>query len=354
MDIKITKTENPKVIPDKNAKLGFGTIFTDHMFIANWNEKEGWYNHRIVPYNNLVLSPAMSVFHYGGAVFEGMKAYRRTDGQVQLFRPDENAKRLNVSAQRMGLPTFDESDFVEAVKALVTIDEAWVPSSPDSSLYIRPFLIASDVKIGIQPIADAMFMIIASPSSPYFGGALESVKIMIENHDVRAVRGGTGYTKCAGNYGCSMRALLKAKAKGYAQVLWLDGVSMKYIEEVGAMNFMFRCGNKVYTPSLDRGTILSGITRKSCIQVIKDMGYQVVEKDIKASWFIKMLKKHKVDEAFGCGTAAVISPVGVIEYNGVEYPTNSKVGELSQKLYDTITDIQYGRQEDRYSWIVKL
>lgn len=353
MDIKIVKTQTPKELPKDDSSLGFGTIFTDHMFIANYSEGLGWHDYRIVPYNNLNLSPALSVFHYGGAVFEGMKAYRNQDGEVQLFRPDENAKRLNVSASRMGLPTFDEDEFVQAVKALVSLDEKWVPKSQDSSLYIRPFMIATDVKIGIQPIADAMFMIICSPSAPYFGGALSSVKIMIEDEDVRAVRGGTGYTKCAGNYGCSMRALLKAKAKGYSQVLWLDGVHKKYIEEVGAMNFMLRCGKKVYTPAL-RGTILSGITRKSCIELIKEFGYEMIETDVKAKWFIKMLKKKKVDEAFGCGTAAVISPVGTIGYEGVEYQVNNPVGELSQKLYSTLTDIQYGRAEDKYNWIVKL
>ena len=276
MDIKITKAEVLKEKPASDT-LGFGQVFTDHMFIADYSKEEGWHDARIVPYGNISISPASTTLHYGTEIFEGLKAYRTPDGGVQLFRPLENARRMNRSADRLCLPEFPEEDFIEALKTLIELDKDWVPSEPNTSLYIRPFLFGNDETLGVHAVNHATFMIILSPVGSYYKEGLNPVKIMIEDQDVRAVRGGTGEAKCGGNYAASNRAGDRAEKKGYSQVLWLDGVERKYIEEVGAMNVMFKINGVVVTPKLT-GSILPGITRKSIVARSKKHGDAVLQR----------------------------------------------------------------------------
>ncbi len=353
MEIKINRIENPKQLPDSSS-LGFGKIFTDHMFIADYSKDEGWHDYRIVPYGNLSVSPACTAFHYGTEIFEGLKAYRRPDGEVQLFRPIENARRMNRSAERLCMPQFPEEDFVEAVKTLVKLDERWVPSDPGTSLYIRPFTIGNDETLGVHAVNHATFIIILSPVGSYYKEGLNPVSIMIEDQDVRAVRGGTGEAKCGGNYAASNRAGDRAEKKGYSQVLWLDGVERKYIEEVGAMNVMFKINGTVVTPALS-GSILPGITRKSIIEILKKEGYPVEERLLSVDELAAAMADGSLEEAWGCGTAAVVSPIGELVYKDHVYTVNNKqIGELTQHLYDTLTSIQWGKSEDVYNWTVKI
>lgn len=349
MEIKVIRTENPKQKPDE-SKLGFGKFFTDHMFVMDWSSDEGWHDARIEPFGPLVLHPAATVFHYGAEIFEGLKAYRRPDGEVQLFRPWENIKRLNNSAERLSLPQVDEEFTLAALKQYVAMEKDWVPSQPGTSLYLRPFLFGNDETLGVHTIHHARFLIIASPVGAYYAEGLNPVKIMIETEDVRAVRGGTGYTKCGGNYAASMRAGDKAAAEGYSQVLWLDGVERKYIEEVGAMNVMFLINGTVVTPMLT-GSILPGITRKSCIELLREMGYTVEERLLSVDELAQAMKDGTLQEAWGCGTAAVISPIGELRINDVRYQVaDGGIGKLSQKLYDTLTAIQWGTAPDAHHW----
>ncbi len=353
MKIEITKTQAPKEMPPED-KLGFGKVFSDHMFIMDYEKSIGWHNARIVPFGNISLHPASTVLHYGAEIFEGLKAYRREDGGVQLFRPMENIKRLNSSAERMCLPQIDEQMLLEALVEYVKCEEKWVPKSFGTSLYLRPFMFGNDESLGVHTVSNATFMIIASPSGSYYAEGINPVKIMIEDEDVRAVRGGTGYAKCGGNYAASTRAGERASQKGYTQVLWLDGVERKYIEEVGAMNVMFKIGDEIVTPALT-GSILPGITRKSCIEVLKSLGYKVSERLLSVDELISALEGGKLEEAWGCGTAAVVSPIGTLSYKDKAYTVNSgKIGEVTQKLYDIITGIQWGKSEDKYGWIYKL
>ncbi len=353
MEIKINRIETPKQLPDSSS-LGFGKIFTDHMFIADYSKDEGWHDYRIVPYGNLSVSPACTAFHYGTEIFEGLKAYRRPDGEVQLFRPIENARRMNRSAERLCMPQFPEEDFVEAVKTLVKLDERWVPSDPGTSLYIRPFTIGNDETLGVHAVNHATFIIILSPVGSYYKEGLNPVSIMIEDQDVRAVRGGTGEAKCGGNYAASNRAGDRAEKKGYSQVLWLDGVERKYIEEVGAMNVMFKINGTVVTPALS-GSILPGITRKSIIEILKKEGYPVEERRLSVDELAAAMADGSLEEAWGCGTAAVVSPIGELVYKDQVYTVNNKqIGELTQHLYDTLTSIQWGKSEDVYNWTVKI
>ena len=352
MNIKIEKTTAPKEKQTEN--LGFGKIFTDHMFIMNYNRKTGWTDARIVPFENIVLHPAATVFHYGAEIFEGLKAYRRADGKVQLFRPIENVKRMNNSAERIGLPQIPEEDMLEAILKYVEVEQDWVPSGEGESLYLRPFLMGVDEHLGVHSIENAVFYIIASPSGSYYAEGINPVKIMIEEEDVRAVRGGTGYAKCGGNYAAANRAGERAEEKGYTQVLWLDGVERKYIEEVGAMNVMFKIDGTIVTPKLT-GSILPGITRKSCIEVLKDAGYKVEERLLSIDELLAAMQNGTLEEAWGCGTAAVVSPIGQLYYGGHTYTVNdNKIGEVTQKLYDKLTGIQWGKIEDTYKWTVQI
>ncbi len=354
LDIKITKTLTPKSKPEDESKLGFGKVFSDHMFIMDYNVNEGWKDARIVPFENISLHPASTVLHYGAEIFEGLKAYRIADGSVQLFRPDENMKRLNNSAERLCLPQIPLDDALQALTAFVKVEEDWVPHTSGASLYLRPFLYGNDPHLGVHTVQNATFVIIASPSGSYYAEGINPVKIMIEDEDVRAVRGGTGYAKCGGNYAASTRAGDRAAKKGYSQVLWLDGVERKYIEEVGAMNVMFKINGEIVTPALT-GSILPGITRKSCIEVLRSKGFKVSERLLSIDELKDAMASGALEEAWGCGTAAVVSPIGMLMYKDVEYPVGQgKIGPATQMLYDTLTGIQYGRLEDAFGWIVKI
>lgn len=353
MNITITKTTTPKAKPDESA-LGFGKIFTDHMFMMDYSKAEGWHDARIVPFENLSIHPASTVLHYGSEIFEGLKAYRRADGKVQLFRPIENIRRMNRSAERLCLPELPEEETLEALLKFVEVEQDWTPHSEGTSLYLRPFLFGNDESLGVHAVANATFVIIASPVGSYYAEGINPVKIMIEDEDVRAVRGGTGYAKCGGNYAASNRAGERAAQKGYSQVLWLDGVERKYIEEVGAMNVMFKIDGEIVTPMLS-GSILPGITRMSCLEVLRKEGYNVSERLLSIDELEDAMKNGKLEEAWGCGTAAVISPIGELCYKGVKYAVNNgEIGEVTQHLYDTLTGIQWGKIEDNFGWIVEL
>ena len=353
MNISITRNNSPKVKPESSI-LGFGQYFTDHMFLMDYSAKEGWHDARIVPFGPIPLHPASTVLHYGSEIFEGMKAYRRADGKVQLFRPMENIRRMNNSAERLCLPQIPEQDMLEAILALVKIDEDWTPSANGTSLYLRPFLYGNDETLGVHTVHNATFVIIASPVGSYYKEGINPVKIMIEDEDVRAVRGGTGYAKCGGNYAASIRAGERAGQKGYSQVLWLDGVERKYIEEVGAMNVMFKIGDEIVTPALS-GSILPGITRKSCIELLKSEGYNVSERLLSIDELATALENGTLKEAWGCGTAAVISPIGELCYKGEKFVINEgKIGEVSQHLYDTLTGIQWGKTADTFGWTLSI
>lgn len=354
MDIKITKTTNPKKKPEKGQPLGFGHIFTDHMFVMNYTEGKGWHDPRIVPYGEISIEPSAMVFHYGQSMFEGMKAYRGADDSIYLFRPDMNAKRANQSNQRLCIPEIPEDMFVEAVKAVVDVDRDWVPSDPGTSLYIRPFVIATDAFLGVAPSKTYLFMVILSPSGAYYESGLEPVGIWIEDEYVRAVKGGMGFAKTGGNYAASLIAQVKAHDSGYSQVLWLDGVERKYIEEVGAMNICFKISGKVVTPMLN-GSILPGITRNSILQVCRDWGYEVEERRISVDELVAAAKDGTLEEVFGTGTAAVVSPVNKLRYeDDVMNIGDGSIGELTQKLYDELTGIQWGEREDTRGWRVTV
>ena len=354
LDIKITRTETPKAKPAPGQKLGFGKIFTDHMFVMNYTEGQGWHDARVVPFQNISLSPAAMVYHYGQEMFEGLKAYKGDDGEVYLFRPDMNAKRTNASNERLVIPQLPEEDFVQAVKAVVDVDRDWVPTEPGTSLYIRPFIIATDEFLGVAPSKTYLFMIILAPSGAYYESGLAPVGIWIEDEYVRAVRGGMGFAKTGGNYAASLIAQQKAHDAGYSQVLWLDGVERKYIEEVGAMNIFFKINGTVITPELN-GSILPGITRNSVLELCRSWGYPVEERKISADELIEAQKNGTLEECWGTGTAAVISPVGKLRYvDEVMTINGGSIGELSQKLYDTITGIQTGKLEDPRGWRVTV
>lgn len=354
LEIKIEKTTNPKPIPDKDNPLVFGTIFTDHMFEMDYTEGKGWHDPRIVPYHNLELEPSAMVFHYGQEMFEGLKAYKTEDGRILLFRPDKNIERANHSNRRLMIPEIPEDIFMEAIKQVVKIDEAWIPTKEGTSLYIRPFVIATDPFLGVRPSYTYKFMIILSPVGAYYPEGLDPVKIWIEDEYVRAVRGGIGEAKTGGNYVASMASQMKAHEDGYSQVLWLDGVERKYIEEVGAMNIFFKIDGIVVTPMLN-GSILSGVTRRTCIELCKSWGIPVEERKVSVDELEEAARTGTLEEVWGSGTAAVISPVGHLRYeNDVFQIGDGGIGELSQRLYDTVTGIQLGKIEDKFGWTVEV
>lgn len=352
LDIKITRTTAPKAKP--TGKLGFGKIFTDHMFVMDYTRGKGWHDPRIVPFQDITLSPAAMVFHYGQEMFEGLKAYKGADGKNYLFRPDMNAKRTNNTNDRLCIPRVPEEDYVQAVKAIVSVDQDWIPTEPGTSLYIRPFIIATEPFLGVDVSETFQFYIILSPSGAYYESGLEPVGIWIEDDYVRAVRGGMGFAKTGGNYAASLRAGDRAEAKGYSQVLWLDGVHRKYIEEVGSMNVMFKVAGKILTPDLN-GSVLDGITRRSCIQLLKDWGYEVEERRISAEELFEAAENGTLEEAWGTGTAAVVSPIGELAMGDKKVTVSgNQIGEITQRLYDALTDIQWGRAADPHDWIMKL
>lgn len=354
LDIKFEKTKNPKPIPDESNPLAFGTIFTDHMFIMDYETKKGWHNARVTEYAPLTLDPSAMVFHYGQEMFEGLKAYKAEDGKILLFRPDKNIERANNTNKRICIPQIPKEDFLQAIKAVVATDKDWIPTKPGTSLYIRPFVIATDPYLGVRPSDTYKFIIILSPVGPYYPEGLNPVKIWIEDEYVRAVKGGIGEAKTGGNYVASLASQVKAHDAGYSQVLWLDGVERKYIEEVGAMNIFFKIDGTVVTPMLN-GSILPGVTRDSCIALCKQWGLPVEERKISIDEIYEAAQKGTLEEVWGTGTAAVVSPVGQLRWKDHIMQINEGgIGELSQKLYDTVTGIQLGKIKDSLNWIVEV
>lgn len=352
-EIKIELAKTLKEKPDM-SNLGFGNFYTDHMFEMDYTDGIGWHDPRIVPYHTLEMDPASMVLHYGQATFEGLKAYKNTDGEIRLFRPEENMKRLNVSNERLVIPALDVDLCVEAIKKLVEVDKDWIPTEKGTSLYIRPFVIATDVHVGVHPSHTYKFMVILSPVGSYYAEGINPVKIYVEDAFCRAVKGGMGFAKTAGNYAASLIAQETATKRGYTQVLWLDGVEKKYIEEVGTMNIMFVIGDEVITPQLN-GSILSGITRKSALELLKAKGYKVTERKLSIAEVFEAYKNGTLKEAFGTGTAAVISPVGELFWEGETIKINNgEIGPISHLVYDTITGIQSGDIKDEYNWVTLI
>ncbi|WP_394522344.1 branched-chain amino acid aminotransferase [Lacrimispora sp. JR3] len=352
--ITIEKTTCPKEKPGKENPLTFGTIFTDHMFEMDYEEGKGWYDPRIVPYHKLELEPSAMVFHYGQEMFEGLKAYKTEDGRILLFRPNKNIERANRSNNRLCIPEIPEDLFLEALKEVVKADQDWIPTKPGTSLYIRPFVIATDPFLGVRPSHTYKFMIILSPVGAYYASGLDPVKIWIEDEYVRAVKGGIGEAKTGGNYVASLASQVKAHEEGYSQVLWLDGVHRKYIEEVGAMNIFFKINGVVITPELN-GSILPGVTRDSVIALCREWGVPVEERQVSVDEVVAAAKNGTMEECFGTGTAAVISPVGELRFEEDRMSIGGgKIGELTQKFYDTITGIQLGKIEGPKGWSVEV
>ena len=352
MDISLVKTTAPKTKPNE-AELGFGRYFTDHMFMMDYSKGE-WRDPRIVPYGPLQLDPSTSVFHYAQAVFEGMKAFRAEDGRILLFRPEQNMARLNKSNRRLCIPEIDEEFLLEALKKLIRLDADWVPSQPGTSLYIRPFIIGVDNVMGVRPAPTYKLLIILSPSGAYYEEGINPVSIYVEPHYVRAVRGGTGAAKAAGNYAGGLLAQRLASERGHAQVLWLDGLERRYVEEVGAMNVFFNIDGELITPDLG-DSVLPGVTRDSVLQLLRSWNIPALERKLAIDELFAAHAEGRLLEAFGCGTAAVISPIGRLEYKEQVIDINGgRTGEISQRLYDAITGIQSGRLPDEFGWITEV
>ncbi len=349
MSLKIENISDDSA-PTLPAKLGFGQIFSRRMFTQTWTSEKGWHDAKIGPYQNISLPPSTAVFHYAQEIFEGTKAYRRADGNINLFRPWENARRFNRSATRMAMQLVDEESHVDAIAQLVKLDHQWVPNGEGESLYIRPTMIATEPALGVHASGSFLHFIIVGPVGAYFATGFNPVSVFISDQYVRAVRGGTGEAKCGGNYAASLIVGEEVRAKGYQQVLWLDGVERKYVEEVGAMNIAFAYGKHIITPELS-GTILHGITRDSILKLAPDLGYTVSQERIDVNQILRDLQNGQITEAFGMGTAAVIAPVGKFGYMEKEHLVNgNQAGPIAKQLYKTLTDIQYGRIADPYGW----
>jgi len=354
LNIRIEKTTQPKPKPDM-SKVSFGTTFSDHMFLMDYSPAEGWYDPRIVPYGPLPIEPSAAVLNYAMEVFEGLKAYRTADNRIQLFRPDCNLERMNNSAERLSLPQIDVDDALQAIKTLVELDKDWVPYGEGESLYIRPILMSVEPDVSLHCTDRCMFVVILSPVACYYKTGLKPVSIAIETEDSRTVRGGTGFAKCGGNYAAAQRAGMRAEAQGISQVLWLDGATKQYIEEVGSMNVMFKINGEVVTPTLETGTVLPGVTRRSILQLLKDRGQAACERLFSVDEFVRAVEAGAIEEAWGCGTAAVVSPIGKLIYNGKEYTIgDGSIGPLTQSLYDELTGIQWGKHPDTHGWIVPV
>lgn len=351
--IKVELNMNPKNIPNSES-LGFGSIFTDHMFVMNYNEESGWHEPKIVPYGPIMMDPSHMVLHYGQETFEGMKAYLGPNKEALLFRPEMNARRLNNSNRRLCIPEIPEDIFIEGVSQLVKLDKKWIPSEPGTSLYIRPFVYATDPSLMVYPSHTYTFMVILSPVGAYYKEGINPVKIYVETTYVRAAVGGVGFAKTGGNYGASLLAQEEAKKKGYSQVLWLDSKEHKYIEEVGTMNVFFVIDGVMVTPELS-GSILPGVTRDSVITIAKSMGIEVVERKITIDELIEASKDGSLSEAFGTGTAAVISPIGELSYKDTSIIINDhSIGKWARNMYDMITGIQTGQIEDTFGYKVVI
>jgi branched-chain amino acid aminotransferase len=356
MEIKVLPLpeEQKKAKYTDENQLGFGKLFTDRMLVAEWKGGQGWVDARIQPYAPFSLDPACMVFHYAQEIFEGMKAYRCEDGTVTLFRPEMNARRFNRSATRMCMPEVPEELFLDGIAHLVSLEREWIPSSPGTSLYIRPTMIAVEPMLGVKPSNHFYFFVILSPVGAYYAAGFNPVNILVEDKYVRAVPGGTGEVKTGGNYAASLKAGLEAKQKGYDQVLWLDGVERRHIEEVGAMNMFFVYGNKIVTAPL-AGTILPGITRESVLRLSLELGCEVEEVQMDVDDLMADIKEGRVTEAFGSGTAAVVTPVGKLCYKDECFQVgDGGVGRFTQKLYDTLSGIQTGKLPDSFGWLRKI
>jgi branched-chain amino acid aminotransferase len=353
MDIKIMPlpAEKMKAKIKDESQLGFGRHFTDRMLLVEWHKGQGWSDPRIEPYAPFVLDPACMVFHYGQEIFEGLKAYKWSDGRVALFRPEMNARRFNQSADRLCMPAVPEELFLKGIEQLVALERDWIPTAPGTSLYIRPAMIAVEPVLGVKPSDQYYFYAILSPVGAYYAAGFNPVSILVEDRYVRAVPGGTGEAKTGGNYASSLKAGLEAKHQGFDQVLWLDGVQRRYIDEVGSMNMFFVYGTKIVTAPLT-GSILSGVTRDSVLKLAAMLGYQIEERLIDVDDLMADIRAGKVTEAFGSGTAAVITPVGILCYRDETLQLSGcKVGGITQSLYDTLTGIQTGELEDTFGWI---
>lgn len=352
MNIKVEKVKELKEKPQ--GTLGFGKIFTDYMFVMDWSRDKGWYDERIIPYGPMTIDPVAMVLHYAQETFEGLKAYRGKDNSIYLFRPEMNARRFANSNRRMCMPEVPEEMFIDAIAELVKFEEEWIPTGEGESLYIRPFMYATQSGLGVDEADSYRFIIVLSPVGAYYPQGVNPVKIYVEDELTRATVGGTGFVKCGGNYAGSLAGQVKAKKLGYSQVLWLDGVHRKYVEEVGAMNAMFLVNDTVITAPIE-GTVLAGVTRDSIINLLKDWGYKVEERKIEIDELMEKGRTGELKEAWGTGTAAVISPIGELFYKGDKVEINDfKTGELTRKLYDTLTGIQWGNMEDKYSWRRKI
>ncbi len=352
-EIKITRAPTLKPKPD-SSKLVFGKNMTDHMFIVDYDAGQGWHDPRIVPYGPLQIDPAAKVLHYAEEIFEGLKAYRTAQGKIQLFRPRDNIARLNNSAARLCLPQIPEELALAGITGLVKLERDWVPSEEGTSLYIRPFMIGLDAALGVHSSKHVQYIVVVCPVGAYYPEGLAPVKIYVEDEDVRAVKGGTGMAKTGGNYAASLRAGDRAEKQGYSQVLWLDGVHRKYIEEVGAMNVMFKVGGTILTPDLN-GSVLDGITRRSCIQLLQDWGYEVEQRRISYEELFQAAGDGTLEEAWGTGTAAVVSPIGELAMGGKKVTvSHNQIGPVTQKLYDNLTGIQWGRLADPHHWVMPL
>ncbi|WP_332628992.1 branched-chain amino acid aminotransferase [Halalkalibacter flavus] len=341
--------------PKPNAdKIAFGKHFSDHMFVMDYQADKGWFDPRIVPYEPITLDPAAMIFHYGQTVFEGLKAYRTPEDRILLFRPEKNFRRLNLSSDRLSIPAIDEELALNCLKQLLKVEKEWVPKAEGNSLYIRPFIIATEPNLSLAPSQTYQFIIILSPVGSYYKEGIQPVRIHVEDEYTRAVRGGTGTAKTAGNYAAAYKAQERATKEGYSQVLWLDGVEKKYIEEVGSMNVFFKVNGEIITPELN-GSILEGITRMSIIEVLKDWGIPITERKLSLEELYEAYEQGQLEEAFGTGTAAVISPVGELNWGERKMQINKgEIGELSQRLYDTLTGIQTGKIADTYNWTIEL
>lgn len=354
MEIEQIKTTHPRPKPEKGAPLPFGKIFTDHMFEMRYDGQNGWNSAKIMPFGEITISPAAGVLHYAQEVFEGLRAYPRPDGGVGLFRPEMNAKRFKVSCERLCIPPIEEADFIDAVKAAADFDRDWMPTGEGASLYLRPFIFGDESKVGVTASRSYRFMIIISPCGPYYSNGLEPVGIWVEEEYVRSVRGCMGFAKTGGNYAAALAAQEKAHAEGYAQVLWLDGVERRYIEEVGAMNIFFVIGDTVCTPSLS-GSILAGITRDSVLHLCRSWGIKTEERRITVDEIEAAAKSGELREVFGTGTAAMVSPVGRLRIGEkVLSIAGGGIGELTYRLYNQMHGIQFGELPDDFGWITVI
>ncbi len=355
VDVKVVPLKETELHPIPQGDYGFGRIMTNRMFTQKHSTEKGWHEATIGPYGPISLVPATSVFHYAQEIFEGTKAYRRADGNINLFRPWENMKRFNKSALRMAMPEVDEEEHLAAIIQLISLDSDWVPSEPGSALYIRPTMIATEPFLGVHASSQHLHFVILSPVGAYFPQGFNPVPVYISHTYRRAVKGGTGDVKTGGNYAASLLVGDEAQKKGYSQVLWLDAIEGRYVEEVGAMNIcLVYDGEHIVTPPLT-GSILPGVTRDSVIHLGRDLGFEVTEEMIDVNQMLADIESGKITEVFGCGTAAVIAPVGKFGYRDKDYiVNNNEVGPVSKQLYQELTDLQYGRIPDRFGWIYTI